>query len=106
LVLTPTLFLLAPVAALVLQPKWAENGTVITYHTSIYWAAVTLTTVGYGDFSPSWSLTQMLVIVYLCMTFTVLPFLTGEAEAVCGTFPQYGQAPGCMLQVTTPGCRD
>ena len=50
----------------------------IAFHESIYWATVTVTTVGYGDYSPSTWLTQVLVVLLLVSSFAALPYLTGK----------------------------
>eukprot|EP00879_Flechtneria_rotunda_P031417 GHRR01034323.1.p1 GENE.GHRR01034323.1~~GHRR01034323.1.p1 ORF type:complete len:369 (+),score=71.72 GHRR01034323.1:1198-2304(+) len=56
----------------------ASNQQGLEFHEALYWAAVTVTTVGYGDYSPSWWVTQMILIGVLILTFTLLPYLTGQ----------------------------
>jgi voltage-gated potassium channel Kch len=49
----------------------------LTFHESVYWGIVTLTTTGYGDISPSYMTTQIVVIFYFLLMFTVVPYLSG-----------------------------
>jgi voltage-gated potassium channel len=44
---------------------------------SIYWAIVTLTTVGYGDISPQTPLGQMISIVIMLMGYSIIAVPTG-----------------------------
>ncbi len=44
---------------------------------SIYWAIVTLTTVGYGDISPSTSLGQAIASIVMILGFTIIAVPTG-----------------------------
>lgn len=44
---------------------------------SIYWAIVTLTTVGYGDISPHTPLGQMLSVVVMVMGYSIIAVPTG-----------------------------
>ncbi len=48
---------------------------------SIYWAIVTLTTVGYGDITPSTSLGQFLAAAVMMMGYAVLAVPTGIVSA-------------------------
>ena len=48
---------------------------------SIYWAVVTLTTVGYGDISPRTSLGQMLAMVIMIMGYSIIAVPTGIVTA-------------------------
>ena len=48
---------------------------------SIYWAIVTLTTVGYGDISPSTSLGQILASLVMIMGFAIIAVPTGIVTA-------------------------
>jgi len=48
---------------------------------SIYWAIVTLTTVGYGDISPTTPLGQMLAGVIMIMGYAVIAVPTGIVSA-------------------------
>ncbi len=49
--------------------------------TSIYWAIVTLTTVGYGDISPETPLGQFLAAVVMIMGYVVIAVPTGIVSA-------------------------
>ncbi len=53
---------------------------------SIYWAIVTMTTVGYGDISPTTSLGQFLAAVVMIMGYAIIAVPTGivSAELVKG----------------------
>lgn len=44
---------------------------------SIYWAIVTLTTVGYGDISPATPLGQLLAAVVMIMGYAIIAVPTG-----------------------------
>lgn len=48
---------------------------------SIYWAIVTLTTVGYGDIAPTTSLGQLLAAIVMIMGYGVLAVPTGIVSA-------------------------
>lgn len=48
---------------------------------SIYWAIVTLTTVGYGDISPSTSTGQFLAAIIMIMGYAVIAVPTGIVSA-------------------------
>jgi voltage-gated potassium channel len=48
---------------------------------SVYWAIVTLTTVGYGDISPQTSLGQMLAAVVMIMGYAIIAVPTGIVTA-------------------------
>ena len=44
---------------------------------SIYWAIVTMTTVGYGDISPQTSLGQAIAAVIMIMGYSIIAVPTG-----------------------------
>ena len=66
---------------------------------SVYWAVVTLTTVGYGDISPRTSLGQMLAMVIMIMGYSIIAVPTGIVTAEI-TYAGRGKA----LSVLCPGC--
>eukprot|EP00775_Hariotina_reticulata_P006540 gene6540-6766_t len=66
----------------------SEVGATITFHEALYWASVTLSTVGYGDLSPSYWATQIMLIGLLILMFTLMPYLTGNLmDAITATSP-------------------
>jgi voltage-gated potassium channel len=48
---------------------------------SVYWAIVTLTTVGYGDISPKTSIGQMLAAIVMVMGYGIIAVPTGIVTA-------------------------
>ena len=54
----------------------AENGFT-SIPRSIYWAIVTLTTVGYGDISPQTNLGQMLAAFIMILGYSIIAVPTG-----------------------------
>tara|TARA_B110000037_G_scaffold206316_1_gene252124 strand:+ start:92 stop:949 length:858 start_codon:yes stop_codon:yes gene_type:complete len=58
----------------------AENGFT-SIPKSVYWAIVTLTTVGYGDISPSTPLGQVLASVVMIMGYGIIAVPTGIVTA-------------------------
>jgi voltage-gated potassium channel len=48
---------------------------------SVYWAIVTMTTVGYGDISPQTNLGQMLAAVIMIMGYGIIAVPTGIVTA-------------------------
>ncbi len=65
---------------------------------SIYWAIVTLTTVGYGDVAPQTSLGQALAVVAMIMGYSIIAVPTGIVTV------EIAQA--FRGQVTTRACHD
>jgi len=67
---------------------------------SIYWAIVTLTTVGYGDISPATPLGQLLASVIMIMGYAIIAVPTGivTAEMLRPSTPQNTQVcPDCLF---------
>jgi len=66
---------------------------------SIYWAVVTLTTVGYGDISPATSLGQFLASIVMIMGYAIIAVPTGivTAEIIKPSLKNNSQVcPVCM----------
>jgi voltage-gated potassium channel len=68
---------------------------------SIYWAVVTLTTVGYGDLAPATTLGRALAVVLMLTGYGIIAVPTGIVTAElarANVHPVSGQAcPGCGL---------
>jgi len=58
-----------------------EAGGFTSIPRGIYWAIVTLTTVGYGDISPTTSVGQMLASVVMIMGYAIIAVPTGIVTA-------------------------
>ena len=65
---------------------------------SVYWAIVTLTTVGYGDISPKTDLGQIISAVIMILGYGIIAVPTGIVSA---EFAQIGRR---MAPVTTVSC--
>ena len=65
---------------------------------SVYWAVVTLTTVGYGDISPQTNLGQAVAALVMILGFSIIAVPTGIVTA------ELSQAVG--RQVSTQACRE
>ncbi|MEM9665846.1 MAG: ion transporter, partial [Bacteroidota bacterium] len=75
----------------------AENGFT-SIPRSIYWAVVTLTTVGYGDISPQTNLGQTLAALIMIIGYGIIAVPTGIVSA------EIARA-GAPTRVTTLACR-
>lgn len=66
---------------------------------SIYWAIVTLTTVGYGDLAPQTSLGRLVASVIMLLGYAILAVPTGivttELMVARGKHPTTQACPGC-----------
>lgn len=65
---------------------------------SIYWAIVTLTTVGYGDIAPATAIGQFIAAVVMIMGYGVLAVPTGIVSAEMASAP--------TKEVTTQACKE
>jgi voltage-gated potassium channel len=74
----------------------AENGFT-SIPTGIYWAIVTLTTVGYGDISPNTVPGQILASIVMILGYSIIAVPTGIVTAEMTRAKQ---------QVTTQSCRE
>lgn len=77
-----TVFLLAILTLVVISGSLmyvveGAGGGFTSIPTSIYWAIVTLTTVGYGDISPKTGLGQMLASLIMIMGYGIIAVPTG-----------------------------
>ena len=67
---------------------------------SVYWAIVTITTVGYGDMSPQTELGQALASLAMIMGYATIAIPTGIISAEYSTMKQLPNNAVC------PGCGD
>lgn len=72
-----TVFTLATIAGSLMYMIEGEASGYTSIPTSIYWAVVTLTTVGYGDISPVTPLGQALATVIMLMGYGIIAVPTG-----------------------------
>ncbi len=83
----------------VIEP--AENGFT-SIPRSIYWAIVTLTTVGYGDISPATGLGQALAAMIMIMGYSIIAVPTGivtvELSRVSGQVVSNKSCVGCSSE--------
>jgi voltage-gated potassium channel len=76
----PVLTLVVVVGAVMYVVEGEENGfTSIPY--SIYWAIVTMTTVGYGDISPQTPLGQIIASIVMILGYGIIAVPTGIVTA-------------------------
>jgi voltage-gated potassium channel len=74
------LILVALSGSLMYVIEGEENGFTSIPH-SVYWAIVTLTTVGYGDISPKTGLGQMVAALVMILGFSIIAVPTGIITA-------------------------
>ncbi|WAC39542.1 ion transporter [Pedobacter sp. SL55] len=70
---------------------------------SIYWAIVTITTVGYGDISPQSTLGQLLASVLMILGYGIIAVPTGivSVEMARATEEAKRKCPGCNAAIHT-----
>jgi len=68
---------------------------------SIYWAIVTLTTVGYGDIAPQTSLGQLIATIVMILGYGIIAVPTGIVTA---EFSKQGKAENNKLHLNTQAC--
>jgi voltage-gated potassium channel len=86
-----------------------ENGFV-SIPKSMYWAIVTLTTVGYGDISPQTAMGQILSSIIMLLGYGIIAVPTGilSAEIVIGSKTKTLSCPACKkkgLEQDSKYCR-
>lgn len=89
------LTLVAIVGSLMYVIEGRENGFT-SIPRSVYWAVVTLTTVGYGDISPSTPLGQLLAAMVMILGYSIIAIPTGIVTV------EYSKA--IQKEVTSQAC--
>ncbi|MEC8929043.1 MAG: ion transporter [Verrucomicrobiota bacterium] len=79
--LLAVLILVTIIGALMYLVEGHQNERFESIPKSIYWAVVTLTTVGYGDITPSTALGQFLAAVVMIMGYSIIAVPTGIVSA-------------------------
>jgi len=60
------------------KSDWGEGPQNFKFHNALYFVVVTMTTVGYGDFSPTTIPGRMVVTVLILVCFSSLPIMTAK----------------------------
>lgn len=95
--LTVVLTIVVILGSLMYLIEGAENGFT-SIPRSIYWAIVTITTVGYGDIAPQTVAGQMLAMVAMIMGYGIIAVPTGIVTVELSRAPR--------ADVTTRTCRE
>ncbi|HYH67767.1 MAG TPA: ion transporter, partial [Urbifossiella sp.] len=93
--LLAVLTLLLVVGSLMYLVEGEENGFV-DIPTSVYWAVVTLTTVGYGDIAPKTSLGRGLSAAVMILGYSIIAVPTGIVTAELTRGGRRADRPGCL----------
>ena len=84
----------------VIEPQEEDGFTSIPR--SVYWAIVTLTTVGYGDISPQTSAGQFLAAIVMILGYSIIAVPTGivtaELMRPAGIIPSGQACPSCSAE--------
>lgn len=72
---------------------------------SIYWAIVTLTTVGYGDITPVTSLGQFLSAMLMILGYAVIAVPTGIVSVEYSQTKKLKECPSCKFQENALGAK-
>ncbi|EGG25254.1 hypothetical protein DFA_03502 [Cavenderia fasciculata] len=59
------------------------------FHNSLYFSVVTLATVGYGDFVPTYVVSRMLIVAMIIAALLFLPIQTSELLKAIGSFKSW-----------------
>jgi voltage-gated potassium channel len=97
--------LITIVGTLMYLIEGAENGFT-SIPRSLYWAIVTMTTVGYGDIAPGTTVGQILAGAVMLIGYSIIAVPTGivSAEMVHAARPRM-TCPGCSQTIQEPAAR-
>lgn len=96
--LSSVLILVCILGSLMYVIEGSANSGFTSIPRSIYWAIVTLTTVGYGDISPQTNLGQALASVVMIMGYAILAVPTGIVSV------ELAEATKSQHEITTQAC--
>jgi voltage-gated potassium channel len=86
----------------VIEAQEGEEGGFTSIPVSVYWAIVTLTTVGYGDISPTTAVGQLLAAIVMILGYSIIAVPTGivtaELMRAPATRPSGQACPSCSAE--------
>ena len=82
------LFILAVTAAAALVVRVFAQGEFETYGISLWWAAQTVTTVGYGDVIPQTALSKIVAVIVMLFGITIVSLMTALVTSAVVTWSQ------------------
>ncbi|KAG2437227.1 hypothetical protein HXX76_005890 [Chlamydomonas incerta] len=68
------------------------NSEPVQLHTAVYWACVTIATIGYGDYAPTTAIGQLIFPVIILIIILVLPQKISNLSEVMQSFTRYMRA--------------
>jgi voltage-gated potassium channel len=103
--ITVFLFAILTVVVILGSMMYIVEGTEHGFHNiplSVYWAIVTLTTVGYGDMSPQTPLGQAISVVIMIVGYSIIAVPTGIVGVEFSR--AFGKHTAAMTTKACPGC--
>jgi len=100
IVFLTTLLILVTIIGAIMYLVEGEGSGFTSIPVSIYWAIVTMTTVGYGDLTPQTVLGQILSAIAMIAGYSIIAVPTGivSAEIVHATRPTTRVCPACLTE--------
>ena len=103
--ITVFLFAILTIVVILGSMMYIVEGTEHGFHNiplSVYWAIVTLTTVGYGDMSPQTPLGQAISVVIMIVGYSIIAVPTGIVGVEFSR--ALGKHAAAMVSKACPGC--